>query len=447
MIEMTQLQFYKSFQFMIELMVGESLFLISMKRRKYFIIRLVVGLCAIFTISYFFPIASDNFLYRSFMFISLFVTTIALSKFLFKESLLKLSFCCVAGYTIQHLAYQMNNIAVLAMTKGKSTISGMYGQSFMPTFSNPFFTIVYFFFFVCIYFFGFYIFGRKLLNQKFQMPPLFGFILTSTLLLVDVVLNAAAVYIIQTYQGLILTGVYNIVCCILGLFLQFEVLLRWDLFSQLRMSKLIRRYEKDKYEAVKEAMDIVNIKCHDLKHEINRLKETSTIPPDLADEMIDSLSSKLSIASTGNSALDVVLNETNKICMENKIRASYMADGSLISFIDEEDIYSLFSNLLDNAIEAVSKCPIEKRTMGIRIENKLDQYVSITVYNYCIDSEFVFSNGLPKTTKKHEDIHGFGLKSVKRICEKYDGTLDICPENNFFNVNILFKNTQPNSKK
>ena len=133
--------------------------------------------------------------------------------------------------------------------------------------------------------------------------------------------------------------------------------------------------------------------------------------------------------------------------MKNKIRASYMADGSLISFIDEEDIYSLFSNLLDNAIEAVSKCPIEKRTMGIRIENKLDQYVSITVYNYCIDSEFVFSNGLPKTTNKHEDIHGFGLKSVKRICEKYDGTLDICPENNFFNVNILFKNTQPNSKK
>lgn len=117
--------------------------------------------------------------------------------------------------------------------------------------------------------------------------------------------------------------------------------------------------------------------------------------------------------------------------MKNKIRASYMADGSLISFIDEEDIYSLFSNLLDNTIEAVSKCPIEKRTMGIRIENKLDQYVSITVYNYCIDSEFVFSNELPKTTKKHEDIHGFGLKSVKRICEKYDGTLDICPENNF----------------
>lgn len=163
---MTQLQFYKSFQFMIELMVGESLFLISMKRRKYFIIRLVVGLCAIFTISYFFPIASDNFLYRSFMFISLFVTTIALSKFLFKESLLKLSFCCVAGYTIQHLAYQMNNIAVLAMTKGKSTISGMYGQSFMPTFSNPFFTVVYFFFFVYIYFFWILYIWKKTIESE-----------------------------------------------------------------------------------------------------------------------------------------------------------------------------------------------------------------------------------------------------------------------------------------
>lgn len=444
MIEMTQLQFYKSFQFMIELMVGESLFLISMKRRKYFIIRLVVGLCAIFTISYFFPIASDNFLYRSFMFISLFVTTIALSKFLFKESLLKLSFCCVAGYTIQHLAYQMNNIAVLAMTKGKSTISGMYGQSFMPTFSNPFFTVVYFFFFVYIYFFGFYIFGRKLLNQKFQMPPLFGFILTSTLLLVDVVLNAAAVYIIQTYQGLILTGVYNIVCCILGLFLQFEVLLRWDLFSQLRMSKLIRRYEKDKYEAVKEAMDIVNIKCHDLKHQINNIKESGLSDTKALNELEKAVDFYDSSIKTGIEALDILLFQKSTEFQSNQIELIPLIDGKCLSFIKETDLYSIFDNALSNAIQSLKEEDIDKRLIKIKTSKK-DNIVSIHFENYCSHQiEINKDDGLLLTTsKENKPDHGYGMKSMKYLAIKYNGQMAFSLENNIFSLDfVFFKNNQ-----
>ena len=34
-------------------------------------------------------------------------------------------------------------------------------------------------------------------------------------------------------------------------------------------------------------------------------------------------------------------------------------------------------------------------------------------------------------------MHGFGLKSVRRVCDKYDATLDIAPDKGFFNVNIL----------
>lgn len=113
---MTQLEFYKSFQFMAELLIAETLFLIPLKRRKFFILRVIGAVCASFLFSYKFPIASQHFFYMSFMFMALFVFTVCAVKYAFQESWLKISFCCVAGYTVQHLAYQINNISTMLMT-------------------------------------------------------------------------------------------------------------------------------------------------------------------------------------------------------------------------------------------------------------------------------------------------------------------------------------------
>lgn len=435
---MTQLEFYKSFQFMAELLIAETLFLFPLRKRKLFLLRVIAAIGCSFLFSVLFPVASQHFLYMSFMFMALFIFTVCAAKFAFKESWLKISFCCVAGYTVQHLAYQANNIMTMIMTGGNTALSGMYGESFVPMFSNPLFAILYFFIFISIYFFSYYFFGRKLKEQKFVMPPVFGFVLVTMLLFVDVILNSVAVYAMTTSLGIILSGLYNIVCCLLGLFLQFEVLLRWELHSQLRMARIVRRCERERYAALKEAMETINIKCHDLRHQIRRFREDNVLSEAAAADMENAITEYAAFAFTGNSALDMVLSETNHRCARCGVRASYMADGRLIDFMSDEDIYSLFSNLLENAVEATVQCPEELRTMGLRIENRLGSLVSVTVYNYCGQEEFVYADGLPKTTKNREDIHGFGLKSVRRVCEKYGGTLDICPEDGFFNVNILF---------
>lgn len=435
---MTQFQFYKSFQFMAELIIAEGLFLATMKRRKYFSLRLIAAVVSSVAFAYFFPNFSDHPLYMSFTFISIFVFTLIAMKFVFEESLLKLSYCAVAGYTVQHLAYQANNVATVAMAGSSNVSMGMYGQSFAPTFSNPFFTIIYFFLFITIYFFAYYLFARKLKDQNFEMPSVFAFILVALLLVVDVVLNALAVNLLKSNVGTVLSGVYNIVCCILGLFLQFEVLVRFELQTQLRMNEIVRRLERERFSAIKEATETINIKCHDLKYRVRALK-SGNIDTASATEDIEAAVDEYSVfAFTGNSALDIVLTETNRACRKNNIRASYMADGKLISFMKDEDVYSLFYNLLDNAVEALLEAPDEKRTMGLRVENRLGSLVSVTVYNFCGDKKLEFSGGLPKTTKEREDIHGFGLRSVKRICDKYKGTLDITIEDGFFTVNILF---------
>lgn len=435
---MTQFQFYKSFQFMAELIIAEGIFLATMKRRRYFWLRLAAAVVSSVAFAYFFPNFSEHPLYMSFTFISIFVFTLIAMKFVFEESLLKLSYCAVAGYTVQHLAYQANNVVTVAMAGSSNVNMGMYGQSFTPTFSNPFFTIIYFFLFITIYFFAYYLFARKLKDQNFEMPSVFAFILVALLLVVDVVLNALAVNLLKSNVGTVLSGVYNIVCCILGLFLQFEVLVRFELQTQLRMNEIVRRLERERFSAIKEATETINIKCHDLKYRVRALK-SGNIDTDSATEDIEAAVDEYSVfAFTGNSALDIVLTETNRACRKNNIRASYMADGKLISFMKDEDVYSLFYNLLDNAVEALLEAPTEKRTMGLRVENRLGSLVSVTVYNFCGGKKLEFSGGLPKTTKEREDIHGFGLKSVKRICDKYKGTLDITVEDGFFTVNILF---------
>ena len=47
-------------------------------------------------------------------------------------------------------------------------------------------------------------------------------------------------------------------------------------------------------------------------------------------------------------------------------------------------------------------------------------------------------NGLPVTTKLDEQgFHGFGMKSIRLIAEKYDGSLSVKTQDNVFNLNIL----------
>lgn len=102
----------------------------------------------------------------------------------------------------------------------------------------------------------------------------------------------------------------------------------------------------------------------------------------------------------------------------------------------DSDIYSLFGNLLDNAIEAVSALDDGKRIIGLRVR-AVGDLLSINAHNY-YENKLTLDNGIPETTKKDKQYHGFGLKSIQYVCDKYGGDLSINTQNNVFTVNILF---------
>jgi len=436
---MTQIEFYKSFQFMAELMIAEGLFSLRLSRRNKFPIRIVLCLIAVFGFSYLFPVISDNAFYISFMFLALFAFTVLMGKILFREGWLKILFCFLAGYTVQHLAYEVYNLILLAM--GVEGGSGMYGDGNLRIFPNAFIAIIYFFVYFVVYFFAELIFGNRIkAGEEFKLNSGAMFAFVGLILVMDIVLNAVVVCYFADDGNtgyLIVLGVYNIICCLIASFLQFEVSLRQRLEDTLNTVNFLRYKEKEQYESSKKTIELINMRCHDLKHQIRTIGANSTVGENSLKEIESLISIYDANIKTGNEVLDVILTEKNLLCAQTGIKFSCIADGKLLNFMREEDIYSLFGNIIDNAIEAVQSLEEGKRVIGLRVR-AVNDLLTINANNYYEKNIEFGQNGMPKTTKPDKEFHGYGLKSVKSVCEKYDGDLSISAENNVFNVNIMF---------
>ena len=107
-----------------------------------------------------------------------------------------------------------------------------------------------------------------------------------------------------------------------------------------------------------------------------------------------------------------------------------------MDFINTIDLYAILGNAIDNAIEAVEKIQVpEQRQIDVMIYKK-QQFLAIHVVNP-IPERLVYEDELPVTTKRSKSDHGYGLKSIRYILRRYDGTLSISDEDGFFSLMLL----------
>ena len=192
------------------------------------------------------------------------------------------------------------------------------------------------------------------------------------------------------------------------------------------------------YKLSKESIDIVNQKYHDLKHQINLLK--SGADSEKAGEYLEQMEREIKIYETqnktGNKVLDTILTSKSMHCQRHGIELKFMGEGQLLNFMEDMDISALFGNMLDNAIESVVKIKDrQKRLISLHvIQDK--QFIRIRTENYC-EENVQFQDGIPITTKKDKRFHGYGMKSMKKIVEKYGGSVMAGKANNWFELKIL----------
>lgn len=208
-----------------------------------------------------------------------------------------------------------------------------------------------------------------------------------------------------------------------------------ELQRQNEAIEQLLRKEQSLYKLSKEAIDTINRKCHDLKHTVNAVKAGGVVSEEDIKEIEEALRQYDGFIRTGNKDLDIVVAEKYLRCVDNDITLSCIIDGKRLNFMSPGDVYSLFGNLLDNAIEYLETIEdAENRLITVNVQTH-NRFVTVHVENYC-KADTVFSGGLPPTDKADKKRHGYGTLSIKHVVEKYGGTTVFSRAGNTFSVNI-----------
>ncbi len=209
--------------------------------------------------------------------------------------------------------------------------------------------------------------------------------------------------------------------------------------NELSSMNLILKTQYDQYRNYQDSLDLIQMKYHDLKHQITGLRTETEEErrKQWLDAMEEEVSAFENLNKTGNKVLDTILAAKIFHCRKNQIKITCVADGKLLDFMHVTDLCSIFGNALDNAIEHAVMIPeVEKRLIHLTVTAKRG-FVFIKIENYCEENITKNKEQLISTTKTDHKNHGFGLKSIKTAVEKYEGTFDFDIRNHWFEVKVL----------
>ena len=221
--------------------------------------------------------------------------------------------------------------------------------------------------------------------------------------------------------------------CILLYFL-FEFILR-DSENRTHELMVIQqlKYQRENMEDIKELNEEMRKIKHDLKHQLSYIVEG--LKDQKVDEMIKILETSYKeidktniISFSDNETLNYILQSKNKFAMQKgvKLRCEITYENS--SIMKDEDLIILLGNLLDNSVEntyeggeVLLKITKDKGLLHIKISNPvLIDEVDTSV-----------------TSKQDKRNHGFGMKSIYKIIDKYDGSLEKQVRDGVFLIDIL----------
>lgn len=300
-------------------------------------------------------VGAIHFGYMLYFFVSIF-----LAWFCFKEKFSHVLYFCTAAYVIENFGSQIGNILYLSFFGGSSNVTDYHDpRPFLYSVYRQLLEIPIFITFVLVFVRNY----KK--HYDFRIKNSHIVVIEAFTLLIIVFLNYYAT----------MDGDMNLIARIYAAIVDVMILLfQFVFFNETRL-----RYENDVTSSLlqiqsrqsrlsKESVETINVKCHDLKRQISALRMVGDEKE--RDRAIRELEQAVNIyeacVHTGNETLDIVLMEKLLLCDANKIVLTSFTDGSLLSFMRPSDLYVLFSNALDNAMESVEKSP-KRKTATFRL--------------------------------------------------------------------------------
>lgn len=336
-------------------------------------------------------------------------------------------FCCTAGYIAQNLISGTSNLI--------DTLVCAAGRPELPWSSTLLMG--------CLLVYPLYLWLFVRLVRRHSLADisepqiiLVALAVVATVIGLDVVVKSLGASTLGL-EAYLMARLAHGVLCGFTLFSEQKILAARQLATEREVERRMAAERERQYQLSRKNIDAINVKCHDIKHQIRSLADGGRVADGRA---LDDLAAEIAIydstVKTGNPALDVILTEKGLVCSGEKITLAVIADGRALECLEPQEIYSLFGNALDNAIEAVRGIEEpERRLISLNVRRSGTMCV-INVENSC-DAAPAFRDGVPVTTKADAGSHGFGTRSMRGIVERHGGVLTFGCEDGIFHVDAL----------
>jgi len=199
--------------------------------------------------------------------------------------------------------------------------------------------------------------------------------------------------------------------------------------KEIEISEHHYAMQEQYYEQLRSEQNETRALFHDINKYLGAMRAlASEVHSDKATQVMEEAQSLFdnigNIVDVGNSVISVIISQYLEAAEMEKIYFSYDISVPEELCISASDAYILIGNTIDNAIEASSNVSEEKRFVHIKLK------MINNILFYQIQNAFN-----PQISKREKNkYHGYGLKSVKRCIDKYDGDMSISKDNGIFTL-------------
>lgn len=284
--------------------------------------------------------------------------------------------------------------------------------------------------------------GRKSMEMmvdtewlRFLFFPVFTIMVISAMLPVFEYVHSVEQANLLSIIAFGMVGMNIIVFCLINDILKREMQIRENKISQMQAKNQL-----EMYKAISENFDNQRRKSHEYKNQITCIealmgKKQYDKLEEYVKKIYNCWNNELDVINTNNVIVNAILNTKYQEAKAKGIAFAFRVNDLSKLEVDDEDMVTILSNLLNNAIEACELCE-DKRIIKFKFVKESD-FIVIAVKN-TFNCDVAYENGKIKSIKTfHTDEHGIGIKNILKVIGKYDGSYVIEDRDKEFCFSII----------
>lgn len=240
---------------------------------------------------------------------------------------------------------------------------------------------------------------------------------------------------------------------ILNLFLFYftmRALEKEDAMQKLQLSADRTRNQMRMYNTMHMQYEQQRRFLHDYKNQLNCIQGLldcgqTEEASEYITRMTGNLRTQFGDINTNHTVVNIIVNQKYQTARDKGIGMTFSMNDLSALTMAEEDLVTLLTNPLDNAIEACEKLEDNNTSVNKIIQLKMimeeEQFI-LSVRNPVIRSVLIKNNTVV-TSKKDSLYHGIGLSNVDTVIRKYHGTSVLKCEDGWFSFTAMLPCSLP----